>query len=160
MKRKDKQIDNAKKYLLQRGYDYDRLTFEQKRVVMGFVNSKTNARMGVILISFAFLLTCFAAYTGFRAVGGGMHFLNSKDIIFYAVVAEEYERFVEPRQVQQLADKMIETSQTNGIRLGIAFFLLAAVLAAVVQQREKSRVIEAFFPEKEAEDDDLWSHNK
>jgi len=147
MKRKDKQIDNAKKYLLQRGYDYDKLTFEQKRVVMGFVNSKTNARMGVILISFAFLLTCFAAYTGFRAVGGGMHFLNSKDIIFYAVVAEEYERFVEPRQVQQLADKMIET-------------LLAAVLAAVVQQREKSRVIEAFFPEKEAEDDDLWSHNK
>ena len=152
MKSKDKQAAFAKHYLAKRGYDYDALTFEQQRIVAGLVRSKRNAIIGIIAISFAFIVTVIASYTGHKSVDNGTRFLSSPDVIFYAIVAEDYEQFIEPKQVSSLAQRLLETAHINGIRLGIAFFLFLSIMTAIMQQREKSKLFDAFFPDKESLD--------
>ncbi len=150
MKSKDIQAALAKQYLAKRGYNYDLLSGEQKKIVIGLVRSKRNTIIGIVAISFAFIVTAIASYMGHKAVDNDTSFISSPNVIFYAVVAEDYEQFIEPRQVRSAARKIIETAHINGIRIGIAFFLFLSIMTAIMQQREKNKLFEAFFPAKES----------
>ena len=153
MKSKDKHTASAKHYLAKRGYSFDTLTCEQKKVVAGLVRSKRNTTIGIIAISFAFLATAIVAYMGHKSVDYGTRFINSPDVIFYAVVAENYEQFIEPKQLSSSAQRVLDTAHINGIRLGIAFFLFLSITTAIMQQREKNKFFDAFFPDKESLDE-------
>ncbi|MFI4912020.1 MAG: hypothetical protein ACIAQZ_10180 [Sedimentisphaeraceae bacterium JB056] len=148
MTKEEKKKINAERYLAQRGYSYDELNHEQKLIMNNFVRGKGMLLYSLIMILLSFLALAFTTYKGFEIVEKNTRFINAKDVIFYAVVAEDYERIIEPLQVRSIAEKVIETSLTNGVRLGTTFFLIAIMITAIIQQRDKRKTIEAFFPQK------------
>jgi hypothetical protein len=152
MRKKTKQHEQAQKYLASRGYDYERLSKEQQDVLSNFLRGKWMLNFSLFLFALSFVVLAYSTYKGYGRID--TRFVNSSDVIFYAIIAEDYEQIIEPNQARKIADNIVENSKVNGVRMGTAFFLAAVMITAIVQYRDKRKTIEAFFPDKRDTEND------
>ncbi len=153
MKKSEKHRKLAEDFLTSRGYSISDLTPQQQKIVEGYVRAGRGLKYSVTLIVISALLLASVTFYGFRKLYGSISFVNSKDIIFYAVVAESYDRVIEPRQVQQLTHQVTELATVNGVRFATTLFLVFIIVTAVVQNRDKRKMIDAFLPKTNDTDD-------
>src|SRR5690554_4334496 len=105
MTKKDKQKAQVEKFLMSRGYTFEQLTEKQRNIVSNFLRSRRGMWFGISMIAFSAILLGLTTFYGVYSVNKGTEFIKSNDIIFYAVVAERYDRIIEPAQAEKMASQ-------------------------------------------------------
>ncbi len=163
MKRSEKHKKRVDDFLAKNGSSPSNLTSRQQDIIDSYVKSRRSTKYGIIMIVVLVLALAMTTFYGFRKLYKSTGFVNSKEIIFYAVVTETDDRILDPREVRDLSNQIIELSAINGVRLATTIFLFGIIITAVVQDREKRKIIDAFLPktfDEGNDDEDVENEDK
>jgi len=153
MKKSEKRKKLTEDFLAARGYRLTSLTSRQQQIVETCAGGERSTTYSIIMIAVLVILLVIYSLKDIRELYQSISFVNSKEIIFYAVITESDDRLIEPQQVKQFTTRIIELATISGARVATTFFLLAIIITAIVQNRERQKVIDAFLPKIEDSQD-------